>query len=147
MHRLLHTTGTWGGVWLGSRSQLTLSKKRCCFIRRGSARRSSGSQRRRRMRSAASAANRGSPGIRRCRGHWTTRSWVSSAVWATKGGRPTSISYKITPTDHQSQAWLYSVNRMEYRFVLNWNANYREWDSVSFPNVDCPTYKLILSIK
>lgn len=36
-----------------------------------------------------------------------TFSCVSSGVLARKGGCPTTISYKMTPTLHQSQSWVY----------------------------------------
>lgn len=36
-----------------------------------------------------------------------TFSWVSVGVGARKGGCPTNISKRITPTLHQSQSWVY----------------------------------------
>lgn len=36
-----------------------------------------------------------------------TFSCVSRGVFAKKGGCPTTISYKMTPTLHQSQSWVY----------------------------------------
>jgi len=59
---------------------------------------------------------------------------VSSGVFAKKGGCPTTISYKMTPTLHQSQSWVYPAEvKMHFTSITQETTSLRRvWISVSF---------------